>query len=198
MSQPSCSSGRGRVRQCRKLLQRCGEWSQTGLGPRDPWPGAAVSAVPLPPVGPTPLLGSLVWEGVAEEEVQAGRGVGVEDACVHPPQYLATKLSPGVPPYFPNFENFHGPLQPPLRLQSPLFLQACVEGLGLFFPLRLKFCDGFPPISLNVKNSWPVAASAGTPVPSLPSLAPPVPVGVRGGVRHLRLLRTVFLPGVPP
>ena len=36
-----------------------------------------------------------------EEEVQAGRGVGVDEACVHPPHYLATKFFQGFPPYFP-------------------------------------------------------------------------------------------------
>ena len=39
---------------------------------------------PLPPVGPTPLEGSLAWEGVVEEEVQTHRGVGVDEACVRP------------------------------------------------------------------------------------------------------------------
>ena len=54
-----------------------------------------------------------------EEEVHVGRGMGVDEACVHPPQYLATKISLGVPTYFPNFEIFLGPLQSLLGRQSP-------------------------------------------------------------------------------
>ena len=54
-----------------------------------------------------------------EEEVQAGRGVGVDEACVHPPHYLATKFFQGFPPYFPNVEICLGPLQSLLRRQLP-------------------------------------------------------------------------------
>ena len=74
---------------------------------------------PLSPVGPTPLVGSLVWEGVAEEEVQAGRGVGVDEVCVHPPYYQATIFCQGCPPIFQIKKNYLGPLQPPLGCQSP-------------------------------------------------------------------------------
>ena len=66
----------------------------------------AVPAAPLPLVGSTPLAGNLAWEEVVEEEIQVGRGLGVDEACVHPPQYQATQISLGVPPYFPNVENF--------------------------------------------------------------------------------------------
>ena len=38
----------------------------------------AVPDASLPLVGPTPLLVSLSWEGVVEQEVQVGRGVGVD------------------------------------------------------------------------------------------------------------------------
>ena len=31
------------------------------------------------------MAGSLAWEGEIEEEVQAGRGVGVDKICVRPP-----------------------------------------------------------------------------------------------------------------
>ena len=62
-------------------------------------------------VGPTPLTGSLACEGVADEEVQVVRGLGVDEACVHPPQYQATKILLGVPPYCPNFEIYLGVLQ---------------------------------------------------------------------------------------
>ena len=48
--------------------------------------GFRVSPAPLPLVGPTPLAGSRVWEGVVWEDIQEGRGVGVDEACVHPPQ----------------------------------------------------------------------------------------------------------------
>ena len=65
----------------------------------------AVPTSPLPPVGPTPLVGSLAWEGVVEEEFQAGRGVVVDEAFFHPPpQCQATKFLPGVPPYLPIFK----------------------------------------------------------------------------------------------
>ena len=53
-------------------------------------------------MGPNPLEGSLTGEGAAEEEVLADRGVGVDEACVHPPQYQETKILLGVTPYFPN------------------------------------------------------------------------------------------------
>ena len=73
------------------------------------WPVEAVPSAPLPLGGPTTLAGNLVWEGVVEEEVQVSRDVGVEEACVHPPLYLATKISLGVPPYLLNFQKFLGP-----------------------------------------------------------------------------------------
>ena len=39
---------------------------------------------PLSPGGTHPLAGRLAWEELVEEEVQAGRGVGMDKACVHP------------------------------------------------------------------------------------------------------------------
>ena len=83
------------------------------------WTGAAVPSASPPPVGPTSLAVSLAWEGVVEEEVQAGRGVWVDEAYVHPLQYLVTKNLPGIPPYFPNFEIYHDPLQSPRGHQPP-------------------------------------------------------------------------------
>ena len=42
--------------------------SKKYLGPQGLWPGAFPLAVPLPPVGPTPLTGSLDWGGLAEKK----------------------------------------------------------------------------------------------------------------------------------
>ena len=38
------------------------------------------------------------------ENARTGRGVGLDEACVHPPQYMANKMLLGVPPYFPNVQ----------------------------------------------------------------------------------------------
>ena len=70
-------------------------------------------------MGPTPLAGSLAWEGVEEEEVQGGRGVGVDEACVHPPPVTGEQNIYRGPPLFPNFEIYLGPLQSPLGRQFP-------------------------------------------------------------------------------
>ena len=51
-----------------RAAERRGGRNQKDLGPRGPWPGAAPLNVPLPPVGSTPLSGSLEWEGRAAEE----------------------------------------------------------------------------------------------------------------------------------
>ena len=79
----------------------------------------AMPAEPLPLVVSTPLAKIRAWEGVVGEDNQAGRGVGVDEACVYPPQYLATKISIGVPPYFPNVQIFLGPFWSLLWPQSP-------------------------------------------------------------------------------
>ena len=108
-------------------------------------------------MGPTPLTGSLAWEGVEKEEFQAGRGLGVYKACVHYPQYLATKIPPGVPPYFTLFENFLGLLQPLLGTQSPPYpppppprVFVGVRGrVRPFRTLRPKVRQGFPLIFLR-------------------------------------------------
>ena len=103
-----------------------------------------------------------------EEEVQASRGVGVDEACVHPPQYLATIISPEVPPYFPNFENYLGPLQSLLGCQSPpcptpVHVGVC-GGVKSFLSLRPKFRQGFLPICQIEEFPGPIAASDRTPV----------------------------------
>ena len=114
----------------------------------------------------------------------------VDEACIHPPQYLVTKILPEVPHYFPNFGNFLGPVAASTRnaiayLPPPPPVPVGMRGeVRPFRPLRPKFHQGFPPIFQNVKNYWPIAASSGTPVASLTPL-PPVPVGVHGGVRPL-------------
>ena len=46
------------------------------------------------------------------------RGVGLDEACVHPPKYQANKLLLGVPPYCPIFQIYLGPLQSLLGRQS--------------------------------------------------------------------------------
>ena len=62
----------------------------------------AVPAAPLPPVIPIPLAGSLAWEGVVEEELQVGMGVGLDEACVQlpPPSTRQPKHFQGFPPIF--------------------------------------------------------------------------------------------------
>ena len=65
--------------------------------------------VPYPLVGASPLAGSRVCEGVWWDDVLAGRGVGVVETYVCHPLLLATKILPGVPPYFPNYQSFLGP-----------------------------------------------------------------------------------------
>ena len=84
-------------------------------------------AAPLPLVGPTPLVGSLVWWGVMEEEVQVGRVMGVDEACVHPPpSSRRPKFCQGSSP-LSKFFNFSWPVAFPTRtpitsLPSPLCL----------------------------------------------------------------------------
>ena len=196
-----------------------------------PWPGAASPAALLPLVGPTPLAGRLAREGVVEEEIQAGRGVGGTKHVSTPhigettwgqvppagqptrprvrgddwgpvgAPHLATKILPGVPPYFPNFEDFLGPLQPPLGLQllpcPPPSVPIDVRGgVRTLRTLRPKFCKGLPPIFKNNKTFLACCCLCRDPshFPS-PSL---VPVGVHGGVRSLQPLRPKFCQGFPP
>ena len=97
----------------------------TGLWPQGPWTVQDVPAAPLTLVGFTPLAGSRAWEGVVGENVQAGRGVGVDEARVHLPQYQATKILLGVPPYLPNVKKNLGPLQSLTGPQSPPCRSPC-------------------------------------------------------------------------
>ena len=84
---------------------------------------------------------------------------GVDEACVHPPQYLATKISLGVTPYFPNVENFMGPLRSLLCPQSPPCCPPCAcrhvwGGVWPFRSLRPECCQGFPPSCQIQKYFW--------------------------------------------
>ena len=69
-------------------------------------------------------------------------------------------------------------------------------GLGLSEPCSQKFAGGSPLFAEFLKFYGAVAASAETPVASLPS--PPVTVGVSGDVTLLQTLRPKHFQGFTP
>ena len=130
--------------------------------------------------------------------IHVGREESVESPSTREPNWrqggaphLATKIFPGVSAYIPLLKNFMGPW-PPLggldAIQSPpplLRQWVCVEGLCLSEPSVQNVARDYLLFSEFSKCSGPVAASAVTPVASLP---PPVPVGMCGQVRTYQTL----------
>ena len=98
--------------------------------------------------------------------------MGVEEACVHHPLYLVTRILPGVPPCLPDFENFLDSLRSQTGPQSCLCRPPVPVGLrgGVmpFRPLQLKFSSGSPLVSKFWIFSWLVAGMFMAPVASVP------------------------------
>ena len=111
------------------------------------------------------------WGRVSPAVQNERPSVRVTDWGTGGASHLATKFLPGVPPYFPNFENFLACCSlswDPNRFPTPPVTVGVRGGVRPFRILRPKFCQGFSPICQILIFPWPVAASVGTPVAYLP------------------------------
>ena len=126
--------------------------------------------------------------------------MGVEEACVHHPLYLVTRILPGVPPCLPDFEKFLDSLRSRTGPQSCLCRPPCASRPawgGYAFPTpATKIFQWFPPGFQILDFSWLVAGMFMAPVASVP---PPCARNrAWGGVRPLQTLGPKLRQGFPP